>query len=68
MKTTMSNQITLTLSDSQMKKLSKLERLATLPRIVDFEYFKLKLNSEGITKEQIISAMLDSSLQRMYKT
>ena len=57
------NQITLTLSDTQMKKIIRLQKIITCPRIVNFEYLKLKLNTEEITKEQIISSMLDKALE-----
>ena len=56
------NQITLTLSDTQMKKIIRLQKIVTCPRIVNFEHLKLKLNTEAITKEQIISSMLDKAL------
>ena len=56
------NQIILTLSDSQLKQLTKIEKIITRPRIVDFEYLCIKLNTEGMTKEQIISAILNKAL------
>ena len=61
----MSNQVTLTLSDTELKKLSRLQKFISYPRTLDFYSMSVKLKTEEITKEKIIHSLLTNAIDEI---